>query len=111
MRKTVLYLVSMALAVLLACGVALAANIIQCPTEPHGWHCYGTPEDDVLTGSAERDHIDGYGGNDIIYGKARIDHLEGGEGNDRLHGGPGNEKKAMEEASLTGRAPTGSTAV
>jgi Ca2+-binding RTX toxin-like protein len=97
MRKTVLLLVSMALAVLLAGGVALAANV------------KGTEYDDVLTGTESRDTIIPFAGNDTvyalggnddvrhsfgddtIYGGAGNDTLRGGRGTDTIYGGPGKD--------------------
>jgi hypothetical protein len=55
MSKTVLLLASMALAVLLAGGVALAANI------------KGDGLDNVLTGTESRDAINPFDGNDTVY--------------------------------------------
>ena len=98
MRKSVLLLTSMALAVLLASGVALAANI------------KGTEGDDpALTGTESRDTINPFAGNDTvyalggnddvrhsfgedtIYGGAGNDTLRGGRGTDTLYGGPGKD--------------------
>jgi Ca2+-binding RTX toxin-like protein len=97
MRKTVLVLASMALAVLLASGVALAANI------------KGTEGDDELYGTTSRDTIIPFGGddtvyalgsnddvrhsfgNDTIYGGAGKDTLRGGRGSDVIYGGPGSD--------------------
>lgn len=56
---------------------------------------------DILKGSAGRDHVwggdgndvmDGFGGDDVLNGAAGIDTLRGGEGADSLWGGDGNDK-------------------
>lgn len=61
----------------------------------------GTPGDDVidavhsvagqLFASAERDVINGFGGNDTLSGGAGDDDLNGGDGNDYLTGGAGDD--------------------
>ena len=66
MRRTVLLLTSMALALVLVSGVALAATF------------YGTDGNDDIRGTQESDQIFGRGGNDI---------LGGGKGDDVIHGG------------------------
>ena len=87
MRKTVLFLASMALAVLLVCGVALAADI-QCPNRA-GNLCVGTTGDDTLTGTANSDTIEGRDGADLIKGRGAKDQLAGELGNDEIRGGGG----------------------
>ena len=87
MSKTVLFMASTALAVLVVCGVALAANI-QCPNRA-GNLCVGTTGDDTLTGTANRDTILGRDGNDLIKGRAGKDQLAGEPGNDEIRGGGG----------------------
>ncbi|MDT0184518.1 calcium-binding protein [Microbacterium sp. ARD31] len=65
-----------------------AATIVVAPatTYPVPW-TVGTPGDDVIVGTDERDRIDGGGGNDTICGLDGDDHLVGGAGDDRLFGG------------------------
>src|SRR5215203_6168851 len=87
MRKTVLFMASMALAVLLVCGVALAADI-QCPNRA-GNLCVGTTGDDTLLGTANSDEIRGLDGADLIKGLGTKDLLRGGPGNDEIRGGGG----------------------
>jgi Ca2+-binding RTX toxin-like protein len=87
MRKTVLFLASMALAVLVVCGVALAANI-QCPNRA-GNLCVGTTGDDTLTGTANSDEIRGRAGADVIDGLGAKDLLRGGPGKDEIRGSDG----------------------
>jgi Ca2+-binding RTX toxin-like protein len=102
MRKTVVVLVSMALAVVLAGGLALAApkggtNVteIQCSAQTTS-SCQGTSGPDVIYGTDSADVIIPYGGNDTVYAKGGgdevrhsfgRDHIEGGEGADTLRGG------------------------
>jgi Ca2+-binding RTX toxin-like protein len=79
MRKTVLVLASITLAVLLASGVALAANI------------KGDGNDNVLTGTKSRDTINPFGGNDTVYAKGGNDAVRHSYGNDKIFGGSGND--------------------
>ena len=72
MRRVVLMLAAMALAMLLASGVALAANKI------------GTNGPDVLLGTNKADNLIGRGGNDVLPGYGGPDNIVGGEGNDLL---------------------------
>jgi Ca2+-binding RTX toxin-like protein len=81
MRKGVLLLASTTVAVLLACGVALAAEV-TCPTGDNGL-CEGTEEGDTLTGTSDVDTINALGGNDVLIGGGARDRLDGGRGNDR----------------------------
>ena len=52
----------------------------------------GTPEDDVLTGTAMRDVMVGRGGDDVLKGGRSRDHLCGNDGNDTLSGAKGNDR-------------------
>lgn len=61
---------------------------------------YGSPGNDILTGTDQRDDmtaregddiLSGLGGNDDLYGGAGNDRLDGGAGNDALRGGEGND--------------------
>ena len=79
MRKSVLLLASMALAVLLASGVALAANV------------KGTDGVDVLYGTPSRDVINPFSGNDTVYAKGGNDDVRHSYGNDKIYGGGGND--------------------
>ena len=54
MRRTLLLLTTMALSVLIASGLAFAANV------------KGTEFDDVLTGTPSRDTINPFSGNDTV---------------------------------------------
>ena len=79
MRKTILVLASMALAVLLASGIALAATV------------KGDENDNVLTGTDSRDTINPFGGNDTVYAKGGNDDVRHSYGNDKIFGGSGND--------------------
>lgn len=83
MRKIVVLLASMSLAVLLVGGIAWAATI-SCIEGAD--RCEGTEEDDTINGSRGGDSILGYGGHDILRGEDGSDSLVGGRGNDKLHG-------------------------
>jgi hypothetical protein len=97
MRKTVLLLLSMALALLLACGVVLAETV-NCDFSTSDNPCFGTAVGDTLYGTPYADYIFGQGGNDKIYGFEGDDFLHGEQwdrpsrdGNDRVYGGPGRD--------------------
>jgi Ca2+-binding RTX toxin-like protein len=75
MRRTIVLLASMALILLVASGVALAANKI------------GTSGRDILEGTNGHDNLVGRGGNDDLFSQAGNDNLLGGPGKDRLVGG------------------------
>jgi Ca2+-binding RTX toxin-like protein len=87
MRRIGLLLATMALAVLLASGVALAAiNTIHCKTDKV---CFGTKARDLMKGTSGHNEMYGKGKADVLYGFRRGDSLFGGNGNDRLVGGRG----------------------
>ena len=75
MRKVVLVLGAMTLALLLASGVALAVNEI------------GTNGPDTLRGTNGEDKLVGKGGNDILLALGGRDNLVGGRGKDIVLGG------------------------
>jgi Ca2+-binding RTX toxin-like protein len=79
MRKPILVLASMALAVLLASGVALAANI------------KGDENDNELTGTKSRDTINPFAGNDTVYALGGNDDVRHSYGNDYIFGGSGDD--------------------
>ncbi len=51
----------------------------------------GTPNNDVLTGDAMANTLDGFGGDDMLFGLGGNDTLNGGAGNDLLAGGGGTD--------------------
>ena len=66
MRKIVLVLSTMAAALLLVSGVALAdhlVNTVYCPADEFGY-CEGTEESDHMYGTDTRDYIYALGGDD-----------------------------------------------
>jgi Ca2+-binding RTX toxin-like protein len=69
------------LAMLIAGGVALAADI-TCSANP----CEGTPNSDIIIGTAAQDRIDAMSGNDKVYGLGETDALYGQKGGDEIHG-------------------------
>jgi Ca2+-binding RTX toxin-like protein len=87
MRKTLLLLTTMALALLLAGGVALAATK-QCQV---GVVCNGTSSADTITGTNSNDTINGLAGNDSISARDGIDKINGGPNNDTMDAGAGND--------------------
>ena len=89
MRRSVLLLVSGALAVLLASGVALAATINCVAGEVF---CVGTKNDDTLNGSEEREELYGLGGIDQLFGNGGDDEFFGGKEADTIRGGSGYDR-------------------
>jgi Ca2+-binding RTX toxin-like protein len=88
MRTTVLMmLASMVSALLLACGVALAATI-SCD----GGLCRGTDKPDTMTGSRHRDTMKGLAGDDSLMARASADTVVGGTGDDVLKGQEGDDR-------------------
>src|SRR5215216_1347018 len=87
MRKTLLLLTTMALALLVAGGVALAATV-TCQV---GVTCNGTTSADTITGTTSNDTIKGLAGNDTISALDGIDKIDGGPNNDTMDGGAGND--------------------
>jgi Ca2+-binding RTX toxin-like protein len=75
MRRVVLVLAAMALALVLASGVALAVNKV------------GTNGPDTLRGTNKADNLLGRGGNDDLFGLGGRDNLLGGPGKDNVLGG------------------------
>ena len=51
----------------------------------------GTPNNDILRGTASADQIDGFAGSDILYGNAGNDAIDGGDGDDIVYGGNDND--------------------
>jgi Ca2+-binding RTX toxin-like protein len=106
-RRTMMLVAAMGLALVLAAGVALAQPYgDQGPgvNKPCASACNGTTYPDTLIGSdapnlihglggnespTSGDYIAGHGGDDTLYGEAGGDKIEGGNGADRIYGGPG----------------------
>jgi Ca2+-binding RTX toxin-like protein len=100
MRKTMLVVASLAIAMLVAGGVAWAATL-QCPTGKnyHGTPiCRGTARADTMLGTANGDGSWwGYAGGDTLYGRGGGETMYGSEGPDKLYGGPGRDKLVGEK--------------
>jgi hypothetical protein len=87
MRRTLLLsLTTIVVTLLLAGGVALAANI-TCPGGP----CVGTEQNDRITGSLLDDQILALGGLDVVTARAGDDGVDGGRNRDDIFGGPGGD--------------------
>jgi RTX calcium-binding nonapeptide repeat (4 copies) len=85
MRQTLLLLITMALAVLLAAGVAYAVEKnCQANTD-----CFGTNQADTLNGSDGNDFMFGRGGPDLLRGFSGDDEMRGQGGADQLFGASG----------------------
>jgi Ca2+-binding RTX toxin-like protein len=79
----------MVAALVVACGVALAADI-TCPNRPTG-ECVGTNNADTMTGTTQADDMRGRGGEDTMYGRGGADDLDGGDGIDEISAGNGHD--------------------
>lgn len=96
MRKTILALTTLGLAVLLASGLALAApkatttttTRIDCSTQG-STSCQGTSGPDEIHGTDSADVIIPYGGDDIVYAGPGDDEVRHSFGNDYIEGGLG----------------------
>ena len=86
MRKAIILLTALALALVVGGGVALAATI-QCG----GGNCFGTNNPDTMYGTNRHDAIFAKAGGDYVSGKEGADNLNGQAGNDRVLGGPGDD--------------------
>jgi Ca2+-binding RTX toxin-like protein len=60
--------------------------------DSHDPTIYGTPGNDVITGTMARDVIVGLAGNDVITGAQEIDVICGGPGNDKVKAGQGDDR-------------------
>ncbi len=88
MKNNVVLLASMAFALVLVSGVALAITK-NCTPAPD--RCEGTNEPDLLIGSAQRDKIYGLAANDELRGNGGNDKLLGSKGADTMEGGDGQD--------------------
>jgi Ca2+-binding RTX toxin-like protein len=97
MRRTILLMVTMALTLLVASGVALAVTKIGTDGPDF---LIGTKGSDALSGRGGTDWINGRGGKDVISGgpgnddplsSRAIGILDGGPGADVISGGPGDD--------------------
>ena len=110
-RRTIVLLTAMALALCVAAGVALAQPFGDQPggagvKKTCASSCEGTTYPDTLIGTNASNHIEGLGGNesptfgdliqghggsDALYGDAGGDRIEGGSGSDTIFGGTGRD--------------------
>ena len=93
-RRAVLLITTMAAVLVVASGVALAANI-SCKA---GTTCFGTNKADTMTGTNQADDMRGRGGGDTIHGRDGDDKALGGDGNDDIYAGLGNDSFVAGEA-------------
>ena len=77
MGRMAMVLTTVALMIVLSAGVAVAASIT------------GTPDRDVLDGSGKNETISGLGGPDTINGSGGRDTVKGGDGGDEVGSGTG----------------------
>lgn len=85
MKRTVMLVVgAMAVALVMASGVAWAATV-QCQDRVQ--ECLGTPDSDALTGTSERNFIRALAGADLARGMGGTDGIMGGRGEDTVKGG------------------------
>jgi hypothetical protein len=75
MRRVVVLLVMIGVALVAGSGIAFAAVK------------FGTDKSDFLIGTNSADQLFGKGGSDFLAGKKQDDILSGGDGNDVIHGG------------------------
>jgi Ca2+-binding RTX toxin-like protein len=89
MKRLALFsLTTIVVTLLLAGGVAWAANI-TCTGGPIV--CMGTQQNDRITGSLLDDDIQALGGLDVVTARAGDDTVDGGRNRDDIFGGPGGD--------------------
>ena len=88
-RRAALVLATTGAMLLMACGLALAAQVIACQ---QGKACDGTARADTMRGSGADDRMSGKGKRDIMNGNRGADTMRGGEGADRMNSGFGMDK-------------------
>jgi Ca2+-binding RTX toxin-like protein len=89
LRKLATLLSSLVLTLVLASGVALAADFIG--TSGNDEFPPGTESNDYFEGRAGDDLINALGGDDIIYGGKGTDRIDPGEGADEVYAGAGDD--------------------
>ncbi len=88
MRRIILVLTTIALALIVGSGVAFAA--VKFGAEGRDF-IQGTDDPDVLYGRGGADGLLGRGGDDLLHGGNGDDYLFGGVGNDAMYGGAGDD--------------------
>ena len=86
MRRAVILLTAIAVAMVVGGGVALAKTI-NC----NGGNCFGTNRPDSIFGTNRHDAIFAKRGGDFVSGRGGADNLNGGDGDDRIFGGRGDD--------------------
>ena len=84
-RRAIVLLTTMAVALVLGSGMALAATV-NCTAQTS---CVGTPNLDTMNGSSGTDEMFGYGGADTMHGYGGSDSMQGDKGSDHIYGGSG----------------------
>ena len=91
MKRGLLWMMLMTLALVMASGAALSATKQFCPNRSDG-SCYGTKKADAMIGRpAGNDEMYGRGGDDLMRGYDGDDYLQGDGGKDKLYGGGRND--------------------
>jgi Ca2+-binding RTX toxin-like protein len=104
MKRAAFLLSAMAAALVVAGGVALAANI-ECPNRQDGT-CVGTKKADNITGTLDPDFIRARGGDDRVSARGGDgDFSIGGSGKDRVRGNAGSDDAIG--GSISGNFETG----
>jgi Ca2+-binding RTX toxin-like protein len=75
----------------MAGGVALAADVDCAASTALGQECFGGDGDDTLNGGPAEDAMYAQDGTDTLYGLGDNDYLDGGPGNDTLFAAEGND--------------------
>lgn len=101
-QRAMIMLTTMAILFTVACGVAFAASVINCPNQPNTASCSGTNSADTMNGSDVYDLVSGNGGNDTMKGNKGDDVMDGGAGADYVYGGPGDDKDSNMVEGLWG---------
>jgi Ca2+-binding RTX toxin-like protein len=104
MKRAMFVSAAMLVAMLVASGVAIAANI-QCPNRPDNG-CEGTKKADTITGTPQPDQIRARGGDDRVSARGGDgDFSIGGSGKDRVRGNAGSDDAIG--GSISGNFETG----
>jgi Ca2+-binding RTX toxin-like protein len=88
MKRAILLLAMMAVALVSASGIALAATILGTDKDET---LIGTRYADLVVANGGADEVRGNSGPDQLYGNAGRDRIRGGFGEDHLYGGGGDD--------------------
>jgi serralysin len=100
MRRILLMVAVVAVALVVASGVAWAATIVGTNGDDTR---LGTENRDFMYGLNGDDTLKGLAGNDVIEGGGDRDILRGGDGNDEVSGGPGRDEIYLGASSVIGQ--------